>query len=151
MFATSSKMLLLILPRFLRALAMLWLGLVCLFFNIHRGNIFLLPLIPRKHLKRQIARMKRRSGSPLSTPACLRLKALGFTISPQSCSGTGKWNSIQKFSAISVGRKKYKANALSWLLPAKRLAAVWQQSCLTVFLLWGRKGNRVVGLSIPLL
>lgn len=76
--------------------------------------------------------------------------AYGFRIHnlipPQFCSGTGKWNSIPKFSVISVGRKKYKANALSWLLPAKRPAAAWQQSSLTLLLCGVGK---VIGCWVP--
>lgn len=76
-------------------------------------------------IKNPNCKMKRKSGSPLlANPSSygFRIHKLIF---PQSYLGIGKWNISQKLFWISLGREKYKANALLWLLTAKCLAAEW--------------------------
>lgn len=93
-------------------------GAVSVFLLFHRGRIF-------QH-KAKLQEQKEDSPSSASLSSySFRIHKLIFQ---QFYSGTGEWNIIQKLPWTSLGREKYKANALLWLLTVKCLAEGWWQS-----------------------
>lgn len=122
--------------QFLQALEMLWLGFVCGLFSLFsKCSAFPTPCLSSfstEATKSQIAGMKRK-------PSCL-IKALGFTKYPHSPTwALGNGVGSRKYLGFLWIGKKYKSNALLWLLTER--GAEWWQGCLIFGLFWGRKGN----------